>query len=310
MLEVLAISVPFFALIFMGLAAHAWGFCNAEGATLLSRYAFYVALPPFLFLKIAANDPADILNWGFIWRYEAATVAIFLLAAGLARVFFRLSRGEMGIFGLNATYPNYGYIGVPLCILAFGDEAALPLGLIMLVDTIVLLALTSVFVSDGGGGLLRALGRMAATMARNPLLQSVVLGLAFGATGWHMPVIADRLLVMLAGAAAPVALFALGATLYGQPVRSAAGELGAVSLVKLVLHPLLVAALFIMLPGQGEVWVKSAITAACLPTAANAYILAQVYGAYAGRTASSIFLSTVLATATLPVVLYMMFFFL
>ena len=310
MLEVLAISVPFFALIFMGFAAHAKGFCDAGGATLLSRFAFFVALPPFLFLKVAANDPADILNWGFVWRYEAATIVVFLLAALLCRVLFGLSRKETGIFGLNAAYPNYGYMGVPLCILAFGAEAALPLGLVLLADTIVLLALTAVFVSADGGGPLRSLAGIAATMVKNPLLQSVVLGLAFGATGFELPVLVDRLFTMLAGAAAPVALFALGATLYGQPLRSAAGEIAALSAVKLAVHPLLVAALFIMVPGQGEIWVKVAIVSACLPVAANVFMLSQVYGAYTGRTASTILVSTMLATLTVPVVLYMMFFFL
>ena len=45
--------------------------------------------------------------------------------------------------GLNAAYPNYGYIGIPMCIIAFGVEASLPLGLILLADTIVLLSITS-----------------------------------------------------------------------------------------------------------------------------------------------------------------------
>ena len=53
---------------------------------MLSRFAFFVALPPLLFLSVAANDPADILNWGFIWRYELATMIMFLLAALVADI--------------------------------------------------------------------------------------------------------------------------------------------------------------------------------------------------------------------------------
>ena len=47
---------------------------------------------------------------------------------------------------------------------------------------------------------------------------------------------------------------------------------------------------------------------ACLPVAANVFMLSQVYGAYTGRTASTILVSTLLATLTVPVILYMMFF--
>lgn len=308
MLEVLSISIPFFALIFLGFGARAINFCDQDGAGLLSRFAFFVALPPFMFLKVANNDPAEILNWGFVWRYEAVTIIIFLLAAVLARLVFRLDRKEQGIFGLNTAYPNYGYMGVPLVILAYGDAAALPMALILLADTIILLALTAVFVSEEGGNPIAAVGQIAFTMVKNPLLQSVALGLVYAASGLPIPLVAERLLLILAGGAAPVALFALGATLYGQPIRSAVAEISTMSLLKLVIHPILVAAFFLLLPGQEAVWIKVAITAACLPVAANVFMLSHVYGAYSGRTASTIFVSTLLATLTVPVVLYLLFF--
>jgi malonate transporter len=307
MLDVLSISIPFFALIFLGLGARAVSFCDENGAKLLSQFAFFVALPPFMFINIAASDAQDILNWGFVWRYEIATIIIFLMSAFIARHIFRLTRSETGIFGLNSVYPNYGYMGVPLAILAFGEAAALPMALILLADTVVLLALTSVFVSKEGQGVFDVLWQILRTMVRNPLMISVVAGLAFSASGLDMPEIANRFITMLAGAAAPVALFALGATLYGQPIRSAMAEINTLSIIKLVIHPWLVAALFIFFPGQDMVWIKVAIISSCLPVAANVFMLSHVYGAYSGRTASTIFLSTMIATATVPVVLYLVF---
>ncbi|XDZ66846.1 AEC family transporter [Alphaproteobacteria bacterium LSUCC0684] len=307
MLDVLSLSIPFFALIFLGLGARAISFCDENGAKLLSRFAFFVALPPFMFINIAASNAQDILNWGFVWRYETGTIVIFLISAFIARSLFRLTRSETGIFGLNSVYPNYGYMGVPLAILAFGEAAALPMALILLADTIVLLALTSIFVSKEGQGMLDVPLQIIRTMARNPLMISVISGLAFSALGVEMPVIAHRFIMMLAGAAAPVALFALGATLYGQPIRSAMAELNTLTMIKLVIHPWLIAALFIFFPGQDILWVKVAIISSCLPVAANVFMLSHVYGAYSGRTASTIFLSTMVATLTVPVVLYLVF---
>ena len=201
MLEVLSISVPFFALIFLGYAARRMDFCDGDGAALLSRFVFFIALPPLMFTKVAANDPADILNWGFVWRYELATIVMFVSAAFLARTAFHLTREEQGIFGLNAAYPNYGYMGIPLCIMAFGDQAALPAGLMLFADTIFLLGLTAFFVTREGGSLLGAVGGILMTMIKNPLLQSVVAGLLFAASGFDMPLVADRLLNLLADAA-------------------------------------------------------------------------------------------------------------
>jgi len=117
----------------------------------------------------------------------------------------------------------------------------------------------------------------------------------------------DRLLHLLAGAAAPAALFALGATMYGQPIRGAVGEVGSITLVKLIIHPALVAGLFLLIPGMDILWVKVAIIASCLPVAANVYMLSQVYNAYVGRTASSVFASTMMATFTVPVILYLVY---
>ena len=58
------------------------------------------------------------------------------------------------------------------------------------------------------------------------------------------------------------------------------GEIGSLSLLKLVLHPLLVACLFLMVPGQGEIWVNVAILSACLPVAAMYSCSACLRGVY------------------------------
>ena len=307
MLDVLNISIPFFALIFLGFGAHAIGFIDVAGARTMSKFAFFVTLPPFMFLKITASDPAAILNWGFIWRYESSTILIYLTAALIAQLLFRLGRLESGIFGLNVAYPNYGYMGIPLAILAFGDEAALPMALILFADTIVLLTLTACFVSGNGGGPVAAVKRISFTMIANPLVIAVLAGLLFSASGLILPKIPQQFGTLLAGAAAPVALFALGATLFGQPVRAAAAEVSTISLLKLILHPLLVALFFLGVPGQEPIWVKVAILSSCLPVAANVFMLANHYGAYTGRTASAILVSTALASATVPVILYWLF---
>ena len=171
MSSVLALSIPFFALIFIGMFARGIGFIGADGALTMSKFAFFVALPPMMFLNVAAGNPADILNWGFVWRYELATIALFLVGAMLARPAFQLNRLESGMFGLNVAYPNYGYMGVPLAILAFGDAAALPLALMLFADTIILLMLTAAFVVGNGGGLITAMRRTLVTMAKNPMKQ-------------------------------------------------------------------------------------------------------------------------------------------
>ncbi len=312
MSAVLNLTIPFFALIFLGMVCRAGGFVDQRDARMMAKYAFFIAMPTMVFVKIGAGSALDFLNWGFIWRYELATAVVFILSALVARPLFSLSRLESGIFGLNAAYPNYGYIGVPLAILALGDAAALPLALILAMDTVVLLVLTGWFATsnsdgnnDGGGGAFgKTLWKALATVAKNPLLISAVLGLIYAASDVPTPAMLAALLDMIADSAAPVALFALGATVYGQPVKNALGELTAISVARLIIHPLLMAALFLLLPGVDPLWIKAALLSACLPVAANVFVLSDHYGGYSGRSASAILMTTILASITVPVALY------
>ncbi len=301
----LSITIPFFALILLGTWLRRRLFLDALTTNAFSRFAFYVVMPPLVYLTIARQPVADILNPGFVVRYEIATVLLFLLAYPLGKL-LKLDLKQSGILGLNSSYSNYGYIGVPLSILAFGDEAALPLALILFSDTVVLLTMTVFYVvlGDDKDSAWQNLKKIPMTLVKNPLLLAAVLGMLTSAVSLQLPAPLLLLLEMLAAAAAPVALVALGATLSIGVMSDSKADLGAISLMKLIIHPLLVAGLFLLWPGQDPVWIQTAILCACLPVAANVFVLSEHYGAYQKVSANAIMASTLLATLTVPVVLY------
>ena len=94
-------------------------------------------------------------------------------------------------------HPNYGYIGIPLVILAFGDQAALPIGLILVADTITLLTLTAFFVAGNELGPTAISMKMLQTVATNPLVLAVIAGITFSSTELLMPKLPDVFLNML-----------------------------------------------------------------------------------------------------------------
>ncbi len=65
---VLSLTIPFFALIFIGMVCRGIGFVGESDARTLSRFAFFIAMPVMVFVKIGAGSALDILKWGFIWR--------------------------------------------------------------------------------------------------------------------------------------------------------------------------------------------------------------------------------------------------
>ncbi|MGB0163091.1 MAG: AEC family transporter [Candidatus Puniceispirillaceae bacterium] len=313
MADILALTIPFFGIILLGSLTRLKGWFSAADGRMISRYVFFVVLPPFMFVAITARPLNDIFNPEFTLRYELVTLTLFGLAFIVGRYLLKLSRKEASLFSLNASYPNYGYIGVPLALLAFGEDAAVPMAVILVVNNAVLVLLVALFITDetsGGAG--RTFVKTMASLVKNPLLMSVVVAMGFSASGLTMPEMPALFLDLLAGAAAPTALFALGIALVGQPVRAAWGELGALAVFKLFMHPLMMALVFLGWPAIGPypfdpLWIKIALIFSCLPVAANVFNLAEFYGVYSGRTATSIMLSTLIASVSVPAMMYMIF---
>ena len=100
-------------------------------------------------------------------------------------------------------------------------------------------------------------------------------------------------------AAVPAALFAIGVTLYAQPMRTAAGELSAICLVKLIVHPL--AVVFIATSdifGLTRDEVAIAVLLSALPVANNVFLIATRYETRPNRISGAILFSTSLALIT------------
>ena len=313
MADILALTIPFFGIILLGSLTRLKGWFSAADGRMISRYVFYVVLPPFMFMAITARPLNDIFNPEFTLRYELVTLALFVMALMIGRFLLKLNRNEASIFRLNACYPNYGYIGVPLALLAFGEDAAVPMAVILVVNNIVLVCLIALFTQDRDNSSSKhKFVRTFVSLLKNPLLMSVIVAIAFSTSGLTMPAMPTLFLELLAGAAAPTALFSLGIALVGQPIRSAWGELTTLTLFKLFVHPLMMALVFLSVPAIGPqdfdpLWIKIAIIFSCLPIAANVFNLAEFYGVYSGRTATSIMLTTLMASVSVPAIMYLIF---
>ena len=304
-LDVLAITLPFFILIFLGIFFRFNGFINAQSSKYLSKFAFYALMPPLIFSKISIAPASELWNPGFIIRFEAVTILLFLFAYPVGSIFNQDWKGK-GIIGLNMAYPNYGYIGVPLCLLAFGDKAALPLALIAFADTIVLLMMTTFYTSLSNNNRvgISAIKLIITSLSGNPLLLAAVFGILFSVFNIKLPFYINSVIHMLADAAPPIALIALGSSLSLGVLISNKVEMVSISMLKVFFHPILVALAFLLFPGQDPLWIKTAILCSSLPVAANVFMLADFYETYKEKSATLIMLSTVISAISVPLALY------
>ena len=305
MQAVLAVTVPFFALVLAGYLAARRHVLPESAIPGLNAFVLYFALPCLL-LRFGMNTPLfDLLNPAVLAVYLTAALVIVLFTVAVtlgARVHLK----DAAFGALVAAFPNTGFMGVPLLVALMGPAAAGPVICTVLADLLVTSSLCIALAQAHGAagqGSRAALRRALRGTLSNPLPWSIALGAVLSVTGMRLPGPVDTVVTMLAAAATPVALFTIGAVLWraGQHSRrqTRPADYVPVALIKLFVHPLLVFALAAGAREMGaplSVFQITVLTlAAALPSASNVSLLAERYGADNGRIARIIMTSTVLA---------------
>ena len=138
----------------------------------------------------------------------------------------------------------------------------------------------------------------------HPLVLATIAGFVVAALGVQLPGPVDSLFTFLRSAAAPCALFALGAMLASSPVGRVSFDLPVLIGIKLVVHPLIVYLLLGWIGGFDRVWVYSAVLLAALPPAADVFVARQaLQTSYVDRAVAAILFGTIASIATVTIVL-------
>lgn len=301
------ITVPFFAVIACGFFATRRNILNAQGRTGLNLFVYYFALPVLIFSLMANADLRGEFQWTFVAAYGCVSLLLFAAGLVVARFFFRLDYSFRVVFASACIYGNTGYFGLPFVIVAFGQEASVPMVVCTTFDLAVMLPLASVLMEKAKASTDASLDQVyrktARSIGQNPILIAVTLGVLFSISGFQMPEVADRFIVLLGSAAAPCALFALGSSMDEERSEFFKGEIMAICLFKLVLHPLLVWVAMFHVFTIDATWAHSGVIAAAMPVAVTVYVLSQQHKLYVGRTSASILISTIISVTTLSFIL-------
>ena len=303
MLAIFLKTLPFFAIIALGYAAGRMRFFSAEATGYLTKFVFYFALSAMLFGFAANLDLSDVFSWGFVWAYLLASTLIWALVG--AGALLRGTGREEAVFEAHTgVIGNVGFLGIPMLALLLGPQAVGPVLMVLAVGLVVVSTVLTLIINGLRGGTvgLAMLGGLVMGLLRNPMIVSVVLGLAWGATGWALPVPVNEFMTTRGAAATPCALFAIGASLAGKnPDR--VGVAVWLSFAKLVLHPAAVAVAALWLFDVEPYAAGVMIAAAALPVAGNVFILAQHYGVAPQRVSTSILISTAVSVLTVTAVI-------
>lgn len=262
----------------------------------ISNVAFYLFVPALLFRTTARIELAS-LELRALAAFFVPTVLLMMTAVTIER-----RRGVPAdlatVRGLSVTFGNTTQIGIPVVVAAFGEAGLAVHATIIAVHALVLLTTATMMIEwarrERGveSSLVDVMKPIVRQTLIHPVILPVVAGFAWNVFRLPLPGPVDATLVTLSQAAIPLCLVLIGLSLAHYGVKGVVRPALAQSGVKLVLHPLLVAAAaFWLIPLERG---AAAVTVLCaaLPVGANPLLFAQRYGVGERETTAAIVVST------------------
>ena len=294
--------LPVFSLIALGWCLKTARFLPEDGWRPIERLTYFVFYPAFLIPGIWSAD----FTGGGAGVVALATLAgamLMALMTYLAKPLMRISDAAytsvfQGVIRWN------GFVFLPVAASIFGQEsvglAAVALGaLIPSINVVCVLALARWGAGQGGGW--RMVGR---SLWVNPIIWSCVTGTALNLTGLAPPAFLAAPFAMLGGAAIVLGLMVAGAGLSFRDVAGRPFTVAAVTAVKLLVLPLMMAGIAMLL-GADRTALGITLLAGSAPGAAASYVLARQMGGDAPLMAAVVAFTTVGALLTMPLMLFL-----
>ncbi|MFI8416599.1 AEC family transporter [Serratia sp. NPDC078593] len=259
-----------------------------------SKLVFNLALPCLLFFSIATNHLHMMENLSLVMYGAVGTIITFLLLE-IAAVWLVKEPRERGVFVQGGFRANTAIVGLAYAMTAYGAEGV-ALGSLYLTVTVILFNVLSVITLTRSlqGGADKRIGHLSLlrSMVRNPLIISLVCGLAYAQTGLGIPHVITQTGGYISGLSLPLALLCTGASLDLRAMFRSSNVAALSSVAKLIVVPVLITSggWFCGFHGAalGIIFLFSAA-----PTASASYVMTRAMGGNATLAANIIAITTV-----------------
>lgn len=311
MLQIIVIVAPVFGLIGLGWLVVKTGYVSDGAGRVLAEFAFKIAMPVLLFRAMLSIGEMPGSPLMLVAAYFGAAAVVWLLAVIATTVVLRRPQRDAAGIAMGATFSNSVMLGIPLALSAFGPEAAAPAALLVSLDTPILWIAATLHVSlfanaDDGTSPLRAVGRIVVDIIKNPIVAALIAGTVARIVGFEPPDLLDKFLELIAQAAVPTALAALGMSLATYKMSGQAPSLGVICLLKIVAFPILTYVACVHVFDLPPLFSAIAILFAAMPVGANAYLFAERYQSAPRSVSTSIAISTAIALVTVSALLFVL----
>ena len=278
---------------------------------LLAAVGVYLSRKGFLFPQGTKDLGAILLRViipcvivkSYITEFSRERLLELALSAGLALIGFILAMViSYLVFGKRrrlenfaASFCNAGFIGIPLAQAIIGEE-----GVFYIAASV---ALLNLFQWTYGVYIMadRKDAISAKTIAKNPVVIAIVIGVVLFVSQIPVPGIVTSTLGYIAGMNTPIAMILMGTYLAKLPLKKLLDKraYGCV-LFRLVIIPAVILLVFWVLPVSNADIALAAFLAAATPVGANICVFAQQYDCDYEFSVVTVCLSTLLSVITVP----------
>lgn len=300
MLHVLLTTLlPIILLIALGTLLRVRGFVAQSFWPGAERLSYYVLLPSLFLHGLATANLDGVPVLGMV-----AVLMLSTLSGALLLVLYQGVRQHDGadftsLFQGGIRFNNY--IGATLAAGIYGS-AGIALAAVANAAIVPLVNLLCVLVFARFSARHSSPLTVLRAILANPLILGCAGGMLLRVTGLGLPAGIEPTLGALGHAALPLGLLCVGAALGGARIGDQAQPLIAASVFKFLVMPVTTWGLCRLLGLNGQAAVVAVIFQA-LPTASSSYVMARQMGGNAPLMATIIAVQTVVAAATLPLVL-------
>ena len=285
-----------FAFSAVGFALAKSGLVKAEQAGILSKLLVYVFLPCNVFKTFATGFNLEYIKSNFKLPLMAliAISSVGIMAFFGSKLFSR-EKYEQGVFEYSLAIPNSGYMGYPLAEALIGAAG--------LMDMMLFAIPVQFYIYTYGYARLTT-RKLSPRKLLNSVTVAMILGVAFGLSPLTLPAVPLTFLTNASACMGPVSMLLAGIAISEFGIKPMFSEKRAylLSAVRLLIAPLLIGGAAYLVFGK-EVAAISALYFA-MPCGLNTIVFAKAVGEPCKSGASLVFISTILACITIPVVLF------
>ncbi len=307
------ISLPIFLIVLSGWLLRKFKIATDDWVHILNIFAYYVSLPALIVVSFWDIDFLSRESWNIIFL-SLLTLGLFSLVIFILLHFIRISRNLKTAIFLTATVGNTVYMGFPLVEMAFGKEFILNgalVGVIYLVAPI----LISIFIIRYWHDKKHDVVKEISAFIRNPLMVSVFIGIVLSflrilSVDNFLIFAVKKSISMLGATASPIALFTLGAFLYGRFLKKDLGWAFFVSFLKIICFPVIAfTALFYFFQFNNSQTIpigrQVLILLSSMPVAVTTFVIAEKFHLDKELVGNSLFISTVFSFIVVPIIFYL-----